>query len=73
MGLSNNWDWGPIYCSVLTSKLLFRRFPKLKNVTTLEINKKYKLYLDVNKTLEVEVTMFDANHIFGSVLILFEG
>lgn len=73
MGLSNSWDRGPIYCSSLTEKLLRRRFPKLKNITGLELNKKYKLYLDKDKTLEAEVTMFDANHIFGSAMILFEG
>ncbi len=72
-GLSNNWDLGPIYVSKLTYLLLMRRFPRLKNVTALDINKKYKLYLDEEKQLEVEVTMFDANHIFGSVIILFEG
>ena len=37
------------------------------------MNKKYKLYLDKDKNLEVEVTLFDANHIFGSAMILFEG
>lgn len=73
MGISNNWDWGPIYCSALTAKLLKRRFPKLENITPLELNKKYKLYLDKKEQLSVEVTLFDANHIFGSAMILFEG
>ena len=73
MGVSNNWTFGPIYCSKLTARLLLRRFPKLQNVTALDINKKYKLFLDAEKKLEVEVTLFDANHIFGSVMILFEG
>jgi hypothetical protein len=50
-----------------------RRFPKLQDVTPLEINRKYSLYLDENHTLKADVTLFDANHIFGSVMYLFEG
>lgn len=73
MGVSNTWDWGPIYCSSLTAQLLRRRFPKLENIKPLEMNKKYKLYLDKEEKLYAEVTLFDANHIFGSAMILFEG
>ena len=73
MGLHNGWDWGPIYCSTLTAKLLLRRFPKLKGVTPLELNKPYRLYLTQCKSLHCTVTLLDANHIFGSVMFLFQG
>ncbi len=72
-GLSNGWRHGPIYCSSLTCKLLMRRFPKLENVTALDTGHRYSLYLDANSSLKAEVTLFDANHIFGSVMYLFEG
>jgi hypothetical protein len=50
-----------------------RRFPKLENVTALDTGRRYSLYLDSNSSLKAEVTLFDANHIFGSVMYLFEG
>lgn len=72
-GISNKWNFGPIYCSKMTSKLLLRRYPRLKNVHPLELNKKYTLFLDRQETLKADVILFDANHIFGSVMFLFEG
>lgn len=39
----------------------------------LDINKAYKLYLDKEKRLHCTVRLFDANHIFGSMMFLFEG
>ena len=29
-GISNNWPYGPIYCSPITRKLLLSKYPRLK-------------------------------------------
>lgn len=29
-GLSNSWDYGPIYCSSITKSLILLKFPRLK-------------------------------------------
>ena len=31
-GISNSWNYGPIYCSTITKNILMHKFPKLKNV-----------------------------------------
>lgn len=73
MGITNSWNYGPIYCSPVTALLLKRRFSKLECIVPLELNKKHTLYLDQDKSLSATVIFFDANHIFGSVMMLFEG
>lgn len=30
-GLSNSWEYGPIYCSQVTANLLLNKYPKLVN------------------------------------------
>jgi len=72
-GMSTCWDYGPIYCSEITKKLILSQFPKIPNITALELNKKYTIPLNKEGTKTVDVTLFDANHIPGSVLILFQG
>ena len=65
--------YGPIYCSEITKKVLLNKFPRIKGVIGLDLNKEYEIYLDQDKSLKVTVTLFDANHIIGSVMFLFEG
>lgn len=37
----------------------------------LDLNKPYTIYLNESQTLSVDVTLFDANHMVGSIMILF--
>lgn len=39
----------------------------------LELNKSYEIYLNEDKSLKADVMLFDANHIIGSAMFLFEG
>ena len=72
-GLSNDWDYGIIYCTILTKRVLLNKFPMLKNVIGLEYNKEYEIFLNPNKSIKYKVTLFDANHIAGSAMFLFDG
>lgn len=72
-GLSNKWNYGPIYCSIMTKKVLLNKYPLLENVIGLELNKGYDIFLNPEKTIQIKVTLFDANHIVGSAMFLFEG
>ena len=72
-GMTPGWDYGPIYCSEITKNLILANFPDIKNITTAEMNTKFKVPLDPEGKRVIEATFFDANHIPGSVIILFEG
>lgn len=72
-GLTNEWCHGPIYCSEITKRVLLNKFPRIKGVIGLEMNKLYEIYLNEDKSLKVDVMLFDANHIIGSAMFLFEG
>ena len=72
-GLSNDWEFGPIYCSAITKRVLLNKFPLIQNVVSLDLNTEYELYLNKEKSLKAKVVLFDANHIIGSVMFLFEG
>jgi DNA cross-link repair 1B protein len=45
----------------------------LKNVISLDYNKEYEIFLSKTKTIKYMVTLFDANHIAGSAMMLFKG
>ncbi|XP_065838693.1 5' exonuclease Apollo-like isoform X2 [Oscarella lobularis] len=69
-GLSPSWNY-PIYCSRITGELLKLKFdvkPDLINV--LEIDEP-RLFLLGKETMTV--TAYNANHIAGSLMFLFEG
>ena len=72
-GLTNEWDYGMIYCTTLTKRVLLNKFPMLKNVIALDYNKEYEIFLNKTKTIKYKVTLFDANHIAGSAMFLFDG
>lgn len=72
-GITNDWSYGPIYCSEITKRVLLNMFPRIKGVVGMELNKTYEIFLNEDKSLKAEVTLFDANHIIGSVMFLFEG
>ena len=74
VGLTLTWKRGPIYCSAITKRLLLSKYPNLELLTTgLEMNMPHWIYLDEEKTEGVTVTFFDANHILGAIMILFQG
>lgn len=73
-GLSNSWGHGPIYCSEMTKAVLLNKWPNLNSRTIgLSQNDKHIVYLNESKTISVEVELFDANHIAGSVMFQFKG
>mmetsp|Transcript_1899 Transcript_1899/g.4195 ORF Transcript_1899/g.4195 Transcript_1899/m.4195 type:complete len:366 (+) Transcript_1899:179-1276(+) len=72
-GLTPSWNRGPIYCSKLTAVLLLDKFPGIPDVRTLELDETHWIYLDDECRKGVEVTLIDANHCPGAVMILFKG
>jgi len=72
-GMSPGWDYGPIYCSQITKNLIEYNFPNITNIHTVEMNKRFVVPLNKDGTKTIHATFFDANHIPGSVMILFEG
>jgi len=72
-GITPSWRREKIYCSAITKKLLLNRYPNLTNVEELDLDIPHTIYLNENKTLFVRVTLLDANHCIGSVMLLFEG
>jgi DNA cross-link repair 1B protein len=48
-------------------------FPKITNIFELDLNIKHTITLNAEQKLTVDVYLFDANHIPGSVLLLFQG
>ena len=72
-GMSPLWDYGPIYCSEITKKLILNKFPKIQNLTALEMDTKHTIVINKDTGLTVDVYLFDAFHIPGSVMYLFQG
>lgn len=65
-GLRANWEWGPIYCSWTTARLV---------VQQLRVKEEFVHGLDFNVAYEIEgarVTLIEANHCPGSALFVFE-
>lgn len=72
-GMSTCWNYGPIYCSEITKKLILAQYPKVPNITPLELNKEYLIPLNPSGSKTVTVVLIDANHIPGAVFFLFKG
>lgn len=73
-GLNQGWDYGPIYCSEITKTLILNKFPLVEEyIITLPLKQFHTLFLNDKPDLIVDVIFFDANHIPGSVMILFQG
>jgi len=73
-GLSPLWDYGPIYCSKITKKLILNKFPLLDEyITTFPLNELNTIFLNKDPEFRVDVMFFDAHHIPGSIMILFDG
>ena len=77
-GISNLKGNERIYCSETTRKLLTRKFPHLKNVVcpfflafilifkeSLELETTSTIFIDLKKTIYIDVTFFDSNHCVG--------
>lgn len=46
-GITPNWNYGKIYCSVITKNLLLNKFPSLPcEIIGLELDKQIKLVLN---------------------------
>ena len=42
-GLTPLWNYGIIFCTEITRRLILNKFPKVTNIVVLELNSKYKL------------------------------
>jgi hypothetical protein len=72
-GLCPSWNRGPIYCSPETAILLKAMYPGIKRIYSLELNVTHWIILDNSLNEGINVTLLDANHCIGSVMILFQG
>jgi len=72
-GMSTCWNYGPVYCSEITKKLILTTFPKIPDIRVLEMNKEHTIQLNESGTKTVTVYLMDANHIPGAVMFLFRG
>jgi DNA cross-link repair 1B protein len=70
-GLSALWDYGPIHCTPQTYKFITHNFPKIKDIHPHDYQE--ECVLEVQPGLLVRFWMFDAKHIPGSAMILFQG
>ena len=72
-GLTPLWDYSPIYCTEITANLVASRFPKLDPlIVRCEYYKEYEIEVG-HGHLTTKFWMFDAKHIPGAAMILFEG
>jgi hypothetical protein len=85
-GLTNGWKRGRIVASTETARILRRRFPSLsddmplsegggKRLLALDIDPEAgnEIALDAGKTRHITVTLIDANHCPGSVMMFIQG
>ena len=72
-GLRDGWAHGPLYCSVITGKLLTEIQKVNHNVVcTCEVDVPFQV-IDPVTHAHLTVTFIDANHCPGSVLVVLEG
>ncbi|KAI3357382.1 hypothetical protein L3Q82_015821 [Scortum barcoo] len=74
VGLTSTWSNRPIYCSPTTATLLRLKLQvKEQWIHPLELGEPYLLPLDDIGKERLTVTLIDANHCPGAVMLLFEG
>ena len=74
VGLSDSFDAGPIYSSPATGALLARKFGLRPGIVhCLDLDKQHTVPLDDAGAVTCAVTLIDANHCPGAVMLLFEG
>jgi DNA cross-link repair 1B protein len=72
--LTNTWNLGIIYMTHETKQLCINKFPNLATwIVDLELSEPHLIFLDKERKESITVTLFDANHCPGSVMMLFEG
>lgn len=71
-GLSPLWDYGEIHCTHQTKKFILNKYPKIQNIHSYDYYKPSELEVGQEK-LKVRFYFFDAKHIPGSAMILFQG
>jgi Cft2 family RNA processing exonuclease len=69
-GLTATWDLGTIYCSKNTKIILQNLYPQITRVVSLPNDTPTEIEFQNQK---MTVTLFDANHCPGSVMILIQG
>ena len=73
-GLSHTWDHGPIYCSPVTAALLGEQFRLAPGVLQpLSVDEPHVIPLEPSGRLRMSVTLVDANHCPGAVMLLLQG
>lgn len=73
-GLTKGFAGGPIYCTEPTRMMIEERFPGLRaRVETHGYNEEFEVPLNAAKGIVARATFLDANHIFGSAMVLFRG
>ena len=74
MGLNDQWNYGKIYASDISRRLIVDRFPNLKPlVIALEMDEEHWIYIDESKKEGISVVLMDACHCPGAVMFLFKG
>lgn len=72
-GLTPTWNRGSIYCSPETAVLLKDLYPEISRIIPLELDVTHWVVLNAHTNEGINVTLMDANHCIGSVMILFQG
>ena len=73
-GLTPSWNFGTIYASETSKKLICDRYPNLNGlVKSLEMDQEHWIYCDAEKKEGVSVMFMDACHCPGAVMILLRG
>ncbi len=67
-GITHSWNFGPIYASSITRRLLLTKYPELiDKVTEIDLNKWINIELNEKK---IGIYAIDSNHMAGSIMVL---
>ena len=74
IGLHSSWNYGKIYSSIISKKLICAQFPHLKDyVIGLEMDQEHWIYIDEGHKEGINVVLMDACHCPGAVMLLIKG